>query len=391
MSRWQDSVTLKVQGPHEAEEDGHKEALLSQLQGAQKEIQSLKIDHDTPSDTEWGLMSDHFSDIQNLEMEAGFNEELNDKPIPAHWPIERLLVSSSCGEVFESPFVLEGRVKHLILLLTSGLRFEGPTSDELCRANEEAIERGEAKADYITVREGTPEERKIQITSISGLARNWMGQKYGNTDTAAEPETPVPEHVNTEILEILENDAIDTFTRMTLALPNLIGNLKTLNLRSSSGLDFHFTPKEMFREILPQLTNVKTFVFTVGDIFEEADFLPLFYEQFPPNISTLRFRGPFSLAKSEHWSKWLEAFANPEYLPNLKKLSFVLDLAYDNEEDGGRKRKPTVDELREGKAACKKLFDGLENRGIVIEPFHDKWADYSVSFDKVDERWEQID
>ena len=390
MSRWQKSVTLKVQGPHEDDQDNHKEALLSQLQIAPRETQSLKIDHDTPSDTEWRLISDHFSAVQNLEMEAGFNEELNDGPIPTHWPIERLLISSSCGEVFNSPIVLEGRIKHLILLLTAGLRFEGPTSSELSRANKEAIARGEGEVSYIAVREGTPEERKIEIVSLPKLVSNWMRDKYTGEEDLSHPEAPAPEHINTETLEVLENDAIDTFARMCLALLHIVGNLKTLNLRSTHGLDFHLTTKEVFQDILPQLTELKTFVFSVGDIFEEADFLPQLYPHFPPNISTLRFRGPVSLAKSEHLTKWVEAFANPEYLPNLKRLSFVLDLAYENEEDGGRKRKATEEELREGKKACKQLFDGLGNRGIAIEAFHDEWAEESVSFDKVDERWGQI-
>lgn len=390
MSRWQDAVTLKVQGPHKEDKDDHMETLLSQLQNAQKEIQSLKIDGDTPSDAEWKLMGAHFNDVQNLEIESGYNEELNDALIPTHWPIERLLISSSCGERFSSPFVLEGRVKHLILLLTAGLRFEGPTSSELSRANKEAIERGEAKAEYVTVREGTPEERKIQIISLPGLAFDWLRDKYTNPDRSTDPETPAPEHVKTEILEVLENDALDTFTRMTVALPHIVLNLTTLNLRSSNGHDFHLTPEDMFHQILPQITELKTFVFTVGDIFKEDNFLPLLYQQFPPNISTLRFRGPVSLAKSEHWKKWVEAFANPEYLPNLTRLSFALDLAYDDEEEGGRKRRAKDEELREGKKACKQLFDGLGKRGIVVEAFHDEWAEQSVSFDKVDERWEEM-
>lgn len=211
MSRWQDAVTLKVQGPHKEDKDDYMETLQSQLQNAQKEIQSLKIDGDTPSDVEWKLMGAHFNDVQNLEIESGYNEELNDALIPTHWPIERLLISSSCGERFSSPFVLEGRVNHLILLLTAGLRFEGPTSKELSRANKEAIERGEAKAEYVTVREGTPEERKIQIISLPGLAFDWLRDKYTNPDRSTDPETPAPEHVNTEILEVLENDALDTF------------------------------------------------------------------------------------------------------------------------------------------------------------------------------------
>ena len=389
-TRWQGAVTLKVHGRHDEVKAGHEQRLRSQLKNAQRKTQTLKIKEDTPSDREWRIMGEHFNGVQNLEMDTGFNEELNDEKIPLHWPIERLLISSACGEVFRSPFVLEGRVKHLILLLTSGLRFEGPTTDDLCRANKEAIARGETEAEYMTLHKGTPEERKIEITMVPTLVFNWLRNKYTSLDTSSYPAIPIPDQIETEILEVLENDAIDTFTRMTLALPHIVANLKTLNLRSSSGLDFHFTSKEMFQEALPQLTGLETLVFTVGEVFDKDEYLPLLFQHFPPNLSTLRFRGPVSLAKSEHWNKWVKSFADPKYLPNLRRLSFVLDLDYEKE-DTGRKKviRAQEERLSEAKAACKLLFHSVETRGIAIEPFRDEWAEQSKAFEQVDERWEQ--
>lgn len=385
------SPIVRVQGPREDKIYGHEQQLLAQLRDIPKDTQVLRIDEDAPSDIEWSLLGAHFTSVKDLDINTGYNEDLNDEKMPLHWPLERLLISSACGEVVRSPFVLEGKVKHLILLLTSGLRFEGPTSDELSHANKEAIARGDEESQYITVREGTPEERKIEIVSIPELAHAWMKEKYTSQDTVSHPATPIPDHINLETLEILENDAIDTFSRMAIALPHLINNLKTLNIRSTNGCDFHFTTEETFREILPQLTGLQTLVLTVGEVFEDEQFLPLLYKHFPPNLSTLRFRVPVSLSKSEHWKEWVEAFTNPEYLRNLKKLSFVMDLDY---QQGKYDRKEIVtaqeEQLRDAKTACNQLCAGAEERGITLEPFYDQWSKTSVLFHQVDDRGNRL-
>lgn len=338
---------------------------------------------------EWSLLGAHFSSVKDLDISTGFNEDLNDERMPLHWPLERLLISSACGEVFRSPFVLEGKVKHLILLLTSGLRFEGPTSAELCRANTEAIARGDAKEEYMTVHKGTSEERKIAIVSIPALAFDWMKEKYESGQS--HPVRPTPDQINLETLEILEHDTIDAFIRMTLALPHLVQNLKTLNIRSSNGFDFNFTNEEMFHQIFPQLDGLETLVFTAGEVFKNEQFLPLLYKTFPSNLSTLRIRGPVSLSKSEHWKEWVQSFADPAFLPNLKKLSFVLDLDYE-QGDSHRKKNVTAqeEELREAKAACNQLCAGAEKRDITIEPLHDEWSEYSKNLSQVDDRWDRL-
>lgn len=376
--------TIQVKGPDKEEEAGHKQQLISQLQNIPKNAQALRIEEDTPSDAEWSVISDHFSSVKYLEMETGFNEDLNDGKMPLHWPLERLQISSAGGEVFRSPFILDGKIKHLILLLTYGLRFEGPTSEELCRANKEAIARGDAEAEYITMREGTPEERKIEIVYVPKLVSQWMSEKYSRQGTASHPVDPPHNQINLEVLEILENDAIDTFSRMTVGLPHLVKNLKTLNLRSTHGFDFHYSSGEMFVEILPQLTGLQTLILSLGKVFHDEHYIPMLYKYFPPNLSVLRFRGPGSLAKSEQWKEWVESFAASEFLPNLKKLSFVLDL--------GRKEETEIQEclLREAKAACNSLYAIAEKRGISIESFHDEWAEHCKNFRQVDDRWKQL-
>lgn len=89
-------------------------------------------------------------------MEPGWEGVLNDRGIPQHWPLKWLLFSGACGEVFQTHFVLERRVNHLILLLNSSLTFEGPTSKEICDEHDKAIARGDAE--YFIMNSGRAEE-----------------------------------------------------------------------------------------------------------------------------------------------------------------------------------------------------------------------------------------
>ncbi|RHZ44039.1 uncharacterized protein CDV56_100393 [Aspergillus thermomutatus] len=394
--------TVQVKGPHECEYDDHRSHLLAQLEKIPRDIQFLEITEDTPSNIEWALLGNHFSSVKDLEMRTGFNEELNDSELPAHWPLERLFVSDACAEVFRSPFVLEGRVKHLVLLGTSGLRFEGPTSDELYRANKEAISRGEKAAKYMTVREGTPEEKKIELVFLPELVSEAMNERYAGTRSnplltiqANKDLLFLPKEVPTKMgkLEILENDSIDTFNRMTIALPHVVEKLSTLNIRSTHGLDFHFTTEELFACLLPQLPELRTLVLSVGEIFKDETLLPTLYTLFPPNLSTLRFRGPTSLTRSSEWANWMKSFASPDFLPNLERLSFVLDLHYEAPEGDTSRRKLVAapeDMLRDAQDACKQLYQAVEQRGVVLEPFQDKWSDCWALLKQVDERWVQL-
>ncbi|PKY00006.1 hypothetical protein P168DRAFT_330593 [Aspergillus campestris IBT 28561] len=312
-------VTVKVKGPHECESNDHREELLTQLENIPHDTHCLRITEDTPPHIEWSLLSKHFRNVRDLELHTGFNEELTDEGIPAHWPLRRLFISDACAEVFRSPFVLEGKVESLVLLGTSGLRFEGPTSEELYRTHGDAVSRGDKEPRYVTVQEGTPEERKIELIWLPDLVVDQMNKRYAGTRAAQLPTSQgnhnlqcLPREVQSNMakLEIIENDAIDTFNRMAMALPHVVEKLATLNLRSTHALDFHFTAENLFISLLPQLSELQTLVLSVGEVFENEDTLPNLYASIPAGITTLRFRGPASLVRSSQWDTWVESFAS---------------------------------------------------------------------------------
>ncbi|KAF7585247.1 hypothetical protein BBP40_011598 [Aspergillus hancockii] len=382
---------VKIDGAPEGSED-HGEDLIAQLKSIPSGITALGIEEETPSNKEWAILGSHFPNIQSLELDTGYQEMLNDEELPLHWPLERYKLSSACGELIQSPHIRQGRVNHLILLLTSGLRFEGPTTKELVSEHKKAIARGEAEAQYITVGKGTSEEKKIELTWIPDLVHKWLHNKYDGKEASLEEDNHPPPTINLRTLEILENDAIDTFCRMTVALPHLIENLTTLNLRSTHCLDFHFTHEGLIQQILPQLDALETLQFSVGEVFEDQSRLNSLYTWLPPNLSTLRFRGPASLIRSKEWENWIKAFESKDFLPHLKRLSFVLDLYYEPNEDtwSSRKRKEKKapeQVLDEARAACEPLYEAARQRGIVIERLYDHWSDECQILRQVDERW----
>lgn len=362
----------------------------TQLQGLPRDTPYLRIDDDAPSGDEWDLLGSHFIAVENLELESGFNEHLNDN-IPLHWPLQRLQLSSAVSEVIQTPFILEGRVSHLSLLLTCGLRFVGPTSDELQKQHREDIKRGDKEAEYIKVYEGTPEERKVEIHYLPTLVADYMNEHYCDPDAKNDSKNGPPTGpTNMETLEVFENDAIDTFCRMTLALPHIVSTLQTLRIRSTSGLDFQYLTEEHFRDLLPTLDNLKIFNLTVGEVFEDPSYLPTFYKVLPPNLSTLYFRGPTSLCRSEHWADWLRVFESETFLPHLRQLAFVLDLHYKakSSESWGNKAEKAPDEvLRQAREACDHLCDIARKRGINIVDMPAEHESQSSLFEPVDSRW----
>ncbi|KAE8372963.1 hypothetical protein BDV26DRAFT_285508 [Aspergillus bertholletiae] len=274
---------VRIEGTPEDSEN-HSENLIAQLKSIPSDITALRIEEEIP----------------------GFHEDLNEKELPLHWPFKRCKLINDCGEVVPTPHIRQGSVSHLILLLTSGLRFEGPTTNELEKAHAQAVARGESKADYITVGEGA-EERKIEIIWLPEPADKWMQDRYeGKEEHQLQlEENHPPPTINLRTLEILENDAIETLCRMALALPHLVADLTTLNLR------------------------LETLKLSIGEVFTDELRLPTLYKWLSPDMPNLRFRDPASLTKSAQWDNWVQAFAKSDFLPNLKRLSFVPDLDYE--------------------------------------------------------------
>ena len=160
------------------------------------------------SDEAWELFSNQLTNVRDLRLSAGFNEGLNDD-IPLHWPLERLVIDSSCGELVQTPWITEGLVKHLVLWLTSGLRFDGPTNQELYRRNTEAINSGEKQKNVIEGQNG----KEIELTYLPDLVAEDRQKRWSNM---SEIELTEEDSINValETVEILENDAMDQFMGM---------------------------------------------------------------------------------------------------------------------------------------------------------------------------------
>ncbi|PYH79440.1 hypothetical protein BO82DRAFT_393869 [Aspergillus uvarum CBS 121591] len=109
------SPTVQVQGAHGESKPDHRQKLSLQLPLIPRDTDTLFIQNDTPSDAEWAILGLHFPLIRNLEIHTGYNEDLNDRHIPSHWPLSRLLISSASGTLTQTPFIRQGRVSHLIL------------------------------------------------------------------------------------------------------------------------------------------------------------------------------------------------------------------------------------------------------------------------------------
>lgn len=382
---------VTVQGPHVDNECAteHCEPLLAQLRIIPRNTTKLLIEEDPPSNTEWAILGDHFTSVCELEINSGFNEDLNDKDMPVHWPLERLVLSGVCGEVTRSPHILQGCIKHLILYFTMELRFEGPTSDELLHMNQEAIACGEAKIQYLS------RQSDIQLVNMSQLGKEWMAKKNNaprlTENSPREPETqPIAnEESRLHTLEIIENDALDAFLRMSAALPHLVSTVTSLTLRSTSlGQDFGWFPESLFPKTLSQLVALKTLNLSVGAVFKEPSTLSGLYANFPPNLTNLHFRGPVVLCQSDRWKEWVSAFSNKVFLPRLERLAFVLDLYYMPDEYGRLElQTPPEEDLKEARTACEQLYEAARRRGLIIESLQDDWAGKNVLLRPVDDRW----
>lgn len=376
-------VKIEATGPDHISHPDHKKALLLQLEKISNDEKHIRIDGETPSNAEWALLGSHFRGVENLELESGFGEELNDKNIPLHWPLEKLEICDAHSELVRSPFVRQGLVPHLIFFFTSELRFEGPTSDELTAQYSAAIERGEKERQYLSP------DSKLEMIFLPGLVREYMNKIYSNPDRELEPENqPSPDPIKLHTLEIYENDAMDALCRMHLAIPHVMDNVRTLHIQSTQGLDFHFFREDAFREVFPEFKNLKTLQYEVGDVFTDPSYLPSLYKILPPKIETLFFRGPASITKSEEWQKWVDAFASPEFLPQLKNLAFVLDLNYKTKESDPEQkmRVETPDDLLfYSRHACEALYEAARARGITVQEFPKPQR--NTQLPSVDERW----
>lgn len=244
-------------------------------------------------------------------------------------------------------------------------------------------------------------------------AIDWLNTKHSDKEisTTTTPPDGMPLSVM-RTLEIVMNDAIDTFQRFFLARPHIIMGLERLYIRSTSGSDLHYFPGNLFPRILAQMSNLKHLELVLGDVFNyeeeeeeedpdpvperdeqiakdiapaEDDILGHLYEHLPHNLETLRVRGPIQLAQKEIFKQWIEHFGKPDFLPSLKSLSFVLDL------DENDRERASLEDLRMAKSQVVLLLKAAEARGVAQDDSWDQWAQLQNVSSDIDPRWAEID
>jgi len=219
-------------------------------------VEYLELIGETPDHNDWEILS-RLHGIKQLKLTCGRSEEVN-ADIPAHWPIQKLVILGGCGDDVYTPKLLS--IETFEMEYCCGLCFS------LC----------------------TPD------------------------DTA-----------NLKRLGIYENDAIDLF----LKLKNetcLIRSVEVVKIQSTNGCDFsHQYDKMDFKKGLVECSSIITLDLALNDASLPGETpwidIPLY---FPPNVQHLRFNGPISVSNGlGHWSTCI---LNPNWLPNLKTLSFSL-------------------------------------------------------------------
>ncbi len=136
-----------------------------------------------PRSEQWDTIASHFTNVTKLYLDSGFEEDWHDSRFPENWELDMLVVGSAGSEVVQTPIITEGRVRHLALALTTGLRFEGPTTEELVEQFLQDVDSGKEETDYVVVpRRGV----RVPIISTPLLATSWMERTYAGADEEAE-------------------------------------------------------------------------------------------------------------------------------------------------------------------------------------------------------------
>jgi hypothetical protein len=328
----------------------------------------LHITGDVPSNDQWEALGKHFDNVRFLKVAAGWDESWIDDKFPLNWPLELLVVADACGERITTPAIMQGRIKHLVLLLTAGLRFDGPVTKDLMKDAEQH-----------------PQANGIKVQSVPAEWDKWFHRMGGISLSPQVPQGSPPSAM--KHLSIIGNDALEVLAGIGMAKFYLLASLDSLTLYSASENDMLHLPANSCLAVLPRLTNLTTLKLTLGSpmyaclVGEGGNqhFLPTF---FPPNIQTLHFRGPVSMVP--RLDQFAAAFAYERFLPQLKRISLVLDL----QDESSESPSPSPEVLTAAHAACRKVLDAAAKRGVVVDEFRDPWAEaHPRLFWQVDDRW----
>jgi hypothetical protein len=286
---------------------------------------------------------------------------------------------------------MQGRIKHVVLLFTAGLRFEGPVTKDLMKDAE--------PFHVIPVKQTVPGAEQPQVEGIKLYSvpvewHHWWHDKYSQDGTISlAPQAPQGSPPSAmKHLSILGNDALEVLTGIAATKFYLLASLDSLTLYSASKNDLLHIQPSVFLTLFPHLANLTTLKLTLGSSMYARligkvgndRFLPAL---FPPNIQTLHFRGPESMVPD--LDKFAAAFASEGFLPQLKRISLILDLA-DDDSDGPFEL--SLEELTAAHAACRKVLDAAAKRGVVVDKFREPWIEaHQRLFWGVDDRWAVLD
>ena len=397
----------KIEGP--GSEGQERENATHSLQAVMAEIDRdtdvLHITGDVPTNDQWEALEQHFTKVRFLKVATGWDEEWIDAKFPLNWPLELLIIADATSERITTPAILEGRINHLVFLFACGLRFEGPSVKDLIKDAKplDILPRpnksdAESQAEGVTPKEADAAAQSvkepevpdgIKLYSVDHEWSKWIHNKYEGKEIVFPIDHGEDPPSAMKTLDILGNDALQMLTYIALAKFHLLASLKNLTIYSSDN-DLSIVPA-LFVQFFAGLVQLKHFKITLTGaaytrVLEETG-EPFLHAILPPTLETLHLRGPVSAAP--HLDELVAAFADPKFLPNLKRISVLLDMP-DTESE--YPNEASLEQLRAAHEACKKVLDVAVGRGAVAEAFKEPWVErYPGLFREVDNRWSVLD
>lgn len=367
-------------------EGKEREDATHTLQAAMAEINRdtdvLHITGEVPKSDQWEALGQHFTKVRFLKVATGRGEEWIDAKFPLNWPLELLIIADAASDRITTPAILEGRINHLVLLFACGLRFEGPLTKDLMK---------NARPIKIVPRGTEPEllPFDVETYSVPEEWSQWFNNKYKEGGVTFSLEHSDDPSSCIKSLDILGNNALEMLTYVALAKFYLLGSLENLTIYSEN-TDLSFAPY-LFLNFLTKLMRLKHVKLTLesatyAKILKSVHPYPFIHLIHPASLETLRLRGPVSAVFE--MGAFAADLADPDFLPNLKRISLVLDLPDASSE---HPEEASPEQLRAAHVACEKVFDVAAARGVVVEPFEEPWAEiYPTLFRAVNHRWPSL-
>ncbi|KAF9464307.1 hypothetical protein BDZ94DRAFT_1256856 [Collybia nuda] len=137
-------------------------------------------------------------------------------------------------------------------------------------------------------------------------------------------------------LTILGNDNLDMFTTLCCQNPAVTGLLQTLDLQCDPKIlnydiqEWNYDVEmsnydiEKFKETLAQCTALRSLHLVLGGLDSDCSFLGVICI-LPNCLEHLTYRGMPEISKD--LPQWLKLASDPEWLPQLKTISFGLDVS----------------------------------------------------------------